>query len=810
MWIMFAGLVNRLLILACGVPFLSCAADYYVAPAGNDAAIGSIKEPFQSIQKGISILKSGDRLILRTGRYHEHVVVKDLKGDEAQPITICAYDGEKVVLDGTEPVASLADGKWELYKDGIYSLKLKRDIWQLIADGELQTTARWPNAFWYDDSIFDLNHWAMGNADDEWYDYPKRGLTGHCGVMGNTPDEKFGINLKKLSFDLTGAVAILNVANYDTYSYPVIKHDMQKGIFTFQIPEKNGVFHRPMYKKTKEDPVGRLEYRFHKYFFEGKLEFLDAPGEWYYDKTAQTLYFYPLHGKSPDGMDIRGKVQTYALEVAGCEHLTLRGLQFFGTTIKCIRNRHITIEDNEFIFPSYSKRVLGDWMPVETTVFFQAEQKGGDFKDHNFDPSYLTLRNCTFTGADGDAVKLQGLGNVIDNCYFHKIDYSCVDESTDPDIPQLPGNGGTVHTWWSPGVLVRRCTIDLAGEGHNFMGGMYSKKHQTNNIIEYCRTMRCGRLHAQDGANFHIWQFDCDYMMMRYNWAQDTFKYPFRLDGIYHVPEDKKAYLDHCLSYRLVAFNSVIPDYSDPINGLRSEGNIGIAIKGEFHRTYHTLSFNNNTVGLFVRNEGGGGNMHSDTRNNASMCISGKRNGEMSELGNINGVCRANWSGAAENLDIKELLRDADNMDFRPRKGSPLIDKGEKIEGINDHFVGAAPDIGAYEFGDEEYWIPGYQTQQASTPIPPNGTMTAKSNCDLMWLGGYRAVSHQLHFGISAESLDADSKGDSSHIFELKGTSNIVAPGLLTPGCTYYWRVDAIDAAGRKTRGSVWSFTVQK
>ena len=41
--------------------------------------------------------------------------------------------------------------------------------------------------------------------------------------------------------------------------------------------------------------------------------------------------------------------------------------------------------------------------------------------------------------------------------------------------------------------------------------------------------------------------------------------------------------------------------------------------------------------------------------------------------------------------------------DFRLMPGSPLIDAGVWIPGINDGYNGAAPDIGAMEFGDKKY-----------------------------------------------------------------------------------------------------------
>lgn len=50
---------------------------------------------------------------------------------------------------------------------------------------------------------------------------------------------------------------------------------------------------------------------------------------------------------------------------------------------------------------------------------------------------------------------------------------------------------------------------------------------------------------------------------------------------------------------------------------------------------------------------------------------------------------------------------DMENLDFRLREDSLAIDKGIVIEGVNEDYVGDAPDLGAYEYGGE-YWIPGH------------------------------------------------------------------------------------------------------
>jgi hypothetical protein len=52
-------------------------------------------------------------------------------------------------------------------------------------------------------------------------------------------------------------------------------------------------------------------------------------------------------------------------------------------------------------------------------------------------------------------------------------------------------------------------------------------------------------------------------------------------------------------------------------------------------------------------------------------------------------------------------LVDPENYDFRPRKGSPLIDKGRIVPGITTSYKGYAPDIGAYEYGGKQ-WKAGH------------------------------------------------------------------------------------------------------
>jgi hypothetical protein len=155
----------------------------------------------------------------------------------------------------------------------------------------------------------------------------------------------------------------------------------------------------------------------------------------------------------------------------------------------------------------------------------------------------------------------------------------------------------------------------------------------------------------------------------------------------------------------------------------------------------------------------------------------------------------ANYHFSELALNLREQMRDPDNYDFRLKADSILVDGGVVVTGVSDVYNGDAPDAGAYEYGDANYWIPGCKFKKASTPIPPDDSQTVKEDADLMWLEGRDAISSDVWFGTDPESL----------VFMGNQTTNILDPNTLTDGTTYYWRIDTITAEKTVT-GDLWSF----
>ena len=99
---------------------------------------------------------------------------------------------------------------------------------------------------------------------------------------------------------------------------------------------------------------------------------------------------------------------------------------------------------------------------------------------------------------------------------------------------------------------------------------------------------------------------------------------------------------------------------------------------------------------------------------------------------------------------------------------------------------------------------------KARRPSPPNGGADVRQAPILSWVAGYAAASHQVYFGADVDAVANATTGSP----EYKGAKDLgdemLDPGQLEPGATYYWRVDEVNDLHSDSPwvGSVWSFTI--
>ena len=459
-------------------PKILNAETYYVAVSyGNNNNDGkSLSAPFKTIAKAASVMSAGDICYIREGSYHEIVTMNNKDGASGAPIVFTNYNNERVIMDGTVAV----DTSWSVHSGNIYKQKLTFRPWQLFADRKEQVMARWPNAKFSDESIWDNdNYWAKGTIDKNNNAYSNGTIIDD--PYTNKDGTSIDLNAKGFDLDESGkeAIAILNVGSFKTWSRKVTSHSGN----TFN------------YSNT---PSWKTKH--HYYYLEGRLEFLDSAGEWYFDVTDSTLYFWAENNVHPKNLNIRGKVQSYAFKITASEYIHIKNLEFFATTVYFYNGDNCLIYGANFMYPSCSKRMLRvvDTLP-EMTLFTS-------------NSSDNIIRRSAFRNTDGTAVEMWGGDNRIDSTYFNNIDYSVADNS---------GLMITIRMNGSDNVFSHN-TIHKTGASATVSAGKAP-------LVEYNDLYDTGHLQS-DGSMVQITESEQDGAICRYNWLHDTEKYGARFD----------------------------------------------------------------------------------------------------------------------------------------------------------------------------------------------------------------------------------------------------------------------------------------
>ena len=252
-----AQILNKIHSLFDGVKKSGVMARVYVSPEGSDNNDGSYAAPL----KTINAAKNKVREIMKKGMTGDiEVVLKD--GTYAENITFTDEDSGlghyKVIYkneEGASPVVyggNVVSG-WEKYDDKIYKTHVGGEEFHVLTEnGELSTKARFPNTDYAyvaenaqntQTSFYYAKDLGMPNVRD------KSGLEVYCWGGGG----------------IAWAADILKASKFEPASRFI---EMES---------------KASYNMTVNS----------RFYLQGALEFLDVPGEFYYDKKNGDLYYYP-------------------------------------------------------------------------------------------------------------------------------------------------------------------------------------------------------------------------------------------------------------------------------------------------------------------------------------------------------------------------------------------------------------------------------------------------------------------------------------------------------------------------------------
>ncbi|MCK4959212.1 MAG: DNRLRE domain-containing protein, partial [Planctomycetes bacterium] len=740
--------ISIALLVSVLLPAYVFGGDVYVATNGNDSDKGRIDSPFRTIERAVSELDPGETCYIRGGTYHEEVSINDLDGDSGDPITFTNYNGEEVIIDGSESIADLGGTNWTVHQGNIYKTTINKDIWQLWVDDKMAIVARWPNVtVGHPCDPIALKDDGYTPVDGSWWDIGTWGkMASSWNAEGSLTNDAAYHDMAAENVSFAGGSIVLNFHSESQFSRPIAEHTAGT----------NTLLHVPVINPHDKGSG---------YFLIEHKNALDQPGEWYYDMNTGEVWLWCEDGQTPQGRDVRGKTISYALTMDGCSYIEIRGINFFGSTINSTNGLHITIEDCNFSYPTWFRRMLGEHTYNMDDDLIESRPEpmgeGGTFLLGDKNGTYYTMRNCVWEYSDGLVDMYNGYGNLVDNCLFHHWSFTgmasyVLNTKSDPLAEQ---RNVTYHT-----------------NGSKVMSKTYGK-------VRYCHAYYFGYF-QQDGVAWQCPGFASSGVVRDYNWHHDAMKAAVRWDG----NEGINGTDHHLVSWNAPASMMIKGDYHDVIS----------------NTCLLAHDYTENLIKILTEDADGGETQaaNDETYNNLTDSMSSVRDGYVplagtSHSNNWNGYLHDRMTGDTADKQV----RDAENWDFRPAVGSDLIDAGIEFEPITNGYLGQAPDIGAYEYGDTNYWIPGYKDVIASTPVPPHDATTAKPDCDLMWLAGRDASSHNVYFGTDSGNLTLQGN-QTNNIFD-------PAAGDLTAGQTYYWRIDTVTSSGTIT-GDEWSFTVQE
>lgn len=273
---------------------------------------------------------------------------------------------------------------------------------------------------------------------------------------------------------------------------------------------------------------------------------------------------------------------------------------------------------------------------------------------------YNTLKHSHIYNGQNSLVAVSGRYNALFNCL---IEYA-----------GLKGKSAA-------GLSVRNTMYAYIGYNTvRYAGRTCAAFSGTNSIYEYNDFYGAGSLTHDTGPTYDGVN-SCGTSEYRYNWVHDNYT-----DGA-----NFGLYFDNS-SGDIVIHHNVVWNSADKGEGeLRKDG-------------WVAYISNDPATGMSVYNNTFIGDAHM-----ANLVDLSTNNRMMNNI--FFGEIQSNVKFTAQRNNMLGWLDpkfvDMDNRDFRLTEESAAIDSGMEIEGITEGYVGNAPDLGAYEYGGED-WIPGH------------------------------------------------------------------------------------------------------
>ncbi len=502
--------------------------DYYVALNGNDQNDGSLSHPFATIERARDQIRNikttaglpdgGIKVCVKGGEYNIASLVFDSRdsGSEGKPVTYCAYGDSPVVLNGGvtlkntdfTPVSGAAKNRLtaEAQKK-VVEIDLTKYGLNAADWGKLYAIGAFNIAYKYDGDVSGPNQCELFFNDERMVlarypngnNYNKTGEIIDMGEYGEYPPQNYTPGWSEIRNPRGGTFVTDKTTNSKIKNWQTIDDVWLYGFFYWDWADSS----TPI--KSVDTNAGTLttlygsQYSFKKdaiYYIYNCFEELDAPGEWYLNRSSGMLYLYPVADMSTAVINLSIATQNI-IKIDNADHLNIKGFAIKGTRGDAVNvcGKFNTVEDcvisncagSGIIINGYNNKAVGNEI--------KSMGKGG-----------ISL-------SGGDRATLTHGNNIADNNHIHNY-------------------GEIYKTYWAGVILNGVGNICSHNEIHDapHMAITYGGNDQ---IIEYNKIYDVVKQSSDAGAIYAGRDFTAYGDVVRYNSISNIGSGEFKPDGIY-------------------------------------------------------------------------------------------------------------------------------------------------------------------------------------------------------------------------------------------------------------------------------------
>ena len=368
-------------------PKAQAQACYYVAPTGSDTNAGTVTAPFQTITKARDVVRTintsmtGDIYVYLRGGDHRITspIAFDVKdsGSGAFRIYYQGYPGETPVINGAKKVTG-----WTASSGGVYKATLDRKTKLrnlYVNDARANMTSKTVSC------KGSTGTYAVTSGQGTWAWAAGSGFDGVQYATSDVPE-------------ITSNKDDLEIVNQTLWNENIVcvRDVVATG-------GNRGLLLQQPYGAIAQLPDSGANFSAtgsHTIF--NVFAWLTSPGQFYFDKTTGTLYYYPRTGEDMSTADVEAPVAETLIEIAGTsntsrvKNLTIQGITFAHTDYSLYK-----VED------SYGKS------SVQGATIYIAYGKGKSIHDWRYEildtlPAAIMVNSADSIDLVGNVVKHSG------------------------------------------------------------------------------------------------------------------------------------------------------------------------------------------------------------------------------------------------------------------------------------------------------------------------------------------------------------------------------------------------------------------